>query len=785
MNLILRIAKEELRQLFFSPIAWFLLIAFIALCSFSYYSIIEVLSKWQDMLIENDSSFSGFHGGLSKAVFTESIYPRVFQHLYLFFPLLTMAIISKEKVAGTIRLLHSSPLKMRDVLLGKYLSLLVFALILVIIVGVFVVYGTFSISNVDGGYLVPSLLAMFLMSACYIAIGMYFSSLTVYPVISALATFLTLFVLGNISSLWQQYDFFREFTFFLSIAGRAEKMILGLITSYDLVYYLSICILFLLLTWLRMQRSIESKPWSITLLRHLIVIIPILVVGYLSMRPSMRYYVDVTTNKDNTIKTNSQQIISDLSKEKPLKATLFVNLLSRYYDRASPANRNEYVWGFWEKYVRFRPDMEFEYVYYYDVKDGDSTIFKNYKGKSLKEIALLQLEGRGNKSEFNRFISPDSIRKIGNFQEEYEMPFITLESAGKSAIIRTFPDQPFWPDEMHVSSALRRLQQEQSPKLLFTTGNLERNIYKRGEREYFRHTIDRLFRLSLINLAFDVDSINLDIQEIPDGIKILAIADPKTKLSSPKIAKIKKFADKGGHVALFGEPDKQMILNPLLDSLNTGVRLLPGRLIEVTYDEMPDHIIPLNIPSELVAIAPEPFPSIVEAIQKKTKIDSAGLYRKVIGATAMNFDQDNSEYTIRTLAQTQANRNTFLKQGIVVLDSLPPLFEPDRGDIKQPNFDVWLTLSKKVDDKTQRVSIHGDADVGSTLRANPIWDLLPMYSWMTDNLFPVFITKDKRDDIFLNLTATTAGIQKIAMLYILPALLLLFSIVFLIRRNRQ
>ncbi|MBL1411207.1 Gldg family protein [Sphingobacterium faecale] len=785
MKLILRIAKEELRQLFFSPIAWFLLIAFIPLCSFSYYMIVEALSTWQDTLLANDTSFTGFHAGLSKTIFTESLYPRVFQHLYLFFPLLTMSIISKEEGAGTIRLLQSSPLKMSEILLGKYLSLLTFTLILILIVGGFVICGTLSISNVDLGYLLPSLLAMFLMSACYIAIGMYFSSLTVYPVISALATFLTLFVLGNISSLWQQYDFFRELTFFLSISGRAEKMVLGLITSYDLIYYLSICILFLSLTWLRMQRSIESRPWSISLLKHIAIIFPILVIGYLSMRPALRYYIDTTANKDNTIKTTSQKILADFREEEPLKVTFYVNLLSPVYDRASPANRNEYVWSFWERYVRFKPDIQFDYIYYYDVKDGDNTLFNTYKNKTLEEIAELQMEGRGNKSGIRGFVTPDSIRSLGDYQEEYGMPFIKLEYGERSTIIRTFSDPDFWPDEMQVSSAFRRLQRQQPPKALFATGNLERNVYKKGEREYYGHTIDRTLRTSLINLAFDVDSINLDVQEIPEGTDMLIVADPKTRLSGAKIDKIKKFADQGGNISIFGEPDKQMILNPLLDTLNTGVSLLSGRLIEVTYDEMADHIWPFSIPETISSLAPDYFSSLIEKIGDEMKIDSAALYRKLVGATAITYDQHKSLYTIEPLSQTQAQRNTFLKQGRVVLDSVPPLFEPDRGDILQPNFDVWLKLIRETNGNVQRISIHGDADVGSTMRSRPMEDLLPIYSWMTDNLFPVVIREAKREDIFLKLTAATAGIQKTVMLYILPGLLLLFSIVFLIRRNRQ
>src|SRR5690606_20470500 len=100
------------------------------------------------------------------------------------------------------------------------------------------------------------------------------------------------------------------------------------------------------------------------------------------------------------------------------------------------------------------------------------------------------------------------------------------------------------------------------------------------------------------------------------------------------------------------------------------------------------------------------------------------------------------------------------------------------GDIKQPNFDVWLTLSKQIGSKTQKVSIHADADMGSSSRVKPYQDILPMYNWLSDNVLPVSITADKREDIFFNLTTKTISLQKVVMLYIVPGLLLLFSIVF-------
>ncbi len=59
---------------------------------------------------------------------------------------------------------------------------------------------------------------------------------------------------------------------------------------------------------------------------------------------------------------------------------------------------------------------------------------------------------------------------------------LQVKYKGKSTFLRTFIDGFFWPNETNVSAAFKRLQQDTMPKILFTSGNLERNIFKAGER---------------------------------------------------------------------------------------------------------------------------------------------------------------------------------------------------------------------------------------------------------------------------------------------------------------
>jgi ABC-2 type transport system permease protein len=86
--------------------------------------------------------------------------------------------------------LYSSPVRTREIVLGKYLAILIYNLLLVAIVAIFIVSGLINIRNPDHGMLLSSLLGFYLLISAFAAIGMFMSSLTTYQIVSAIATFL-------------------------------------------------------------------------------------------------------------------------------------------------------------------------------------------------------------------------------------------------------------------------------------------------------------------------------------------------------------------------------------------------------------------------------------------------------------------------------------------------------------------------------------------------------------------------------------------------------------------
>ncbi len=147
--------KTELRNLFYSPVAWFLTIAFLVQCAVFYCNPIAEAAKWQDLMMQNNPKFKSWGVSLTAALFLNSdgIFNSVLRNLFLFVPLLTMGLISREINNGTIKLLYSSPIRTRDIVLGKYIAIMLYNLVLVGVLGIFMVSAIFNVKDADTGLL--------------------------------------------------------------------------------------------------------------------------------------------------------------------------------------------------------------------------------------------------------------------------------------------------------------------------------------------------------------------------------------------------------------------------------------------------------------------------------------------------------------------------------------------------------------------------------------------------------------------------------------------------------
>jgi ABC-2 type transport system permease protein len=782
MRIIFKIAKNEVRNLCYSPVAWFLAIVFLVQCAVSYAPILAMGTMGQEIMLKNNPKFK-FSGSFTSGIFFggDGIFANALQNLYLFIPLLTMGILSREINNGTVKLLYSSPIRLRELVLGKYLALMIYNLALVGIMGIFMVSGALQIQFIDYPVLLSATLGFYLLACAYAAIGLFMSSLSTYQIISGIGTFVILFILSRIGGLWQKYDFVRDLTYFLSIAGRTAKMLAGLITTKDVIYFVIVIYMFLGFTLFRLKAERESKPLAVNVLRYLAVIVSGVLIGYVSSRPALTGYWDVTGGKTNTLHPRTQKILKELDDKYPLEVTLYANLLGDVLERGLPEARNPYLTTLWEPFLRFKPNIQFKYVYYYD-NDGSldgKRLYRAYPGKTEKQIAGIVAKLYG--VDVAAFMPPADIRKIIDPKLENGRLFLQMKYKGRKVNLRTFNDEFFWPDETQIDDALKRLIQKKGPKVYFLSGNLERSIHKTGERAYSGISIDKANRTSLINHAFDIDTLSLDSQEIPVDITALVIADPKTNLAHVTLTKIEEYINKGGNLLICGEPGKQIVLNPLLKQL--GLQFMKGTLVELSKNETPDKVMPYFTAIGASLAEEGPLLKWKDAIQRK---DAEADTLKILMPGAMGLSYvENGAFTITPLLTT-VSQKTWLKAGALVLDSVPPVFSQKEGDVKEPSFVPAIQLTRQISNKQQRIIVCGDADFTSNLRIYSNMFGNAFYSWLADGTYPQYLPRffEPKDNRF-KIGHSTAKILKVIYIWVLPGMLLLGGTLLLIRRKRK
>jgi len=186
--MILNIARKELKSLFASPMGWIIL-ALLMMAFGSYY------------LTGVNNYFEVMSGAIRPAervgvtIFVGQTVYSIASFIMLFaVPLLTMRLISEERRSQTLPFLFSAPISLTEIVLGKFLGLIVFLSILVFYI--FLMLTTLNIwADIDFGYLVANSIGLWLLVASFSALGIYFSSLTQQPIIAAILSFISLFAL--------------------------------------------------------------------------------------------------------------------------------------------------------------------------------------------------------------------------------------------------------------------------------------------------------------------------------------------------------------------------------------------------------------------------------------------------------------------------------------------------------------------------------------------------------------------------------------------------------------
>ena len=245
--MILTLARRELRSLFLSPLAWAILAIVQFILAYLFLSQLQEFLLIQPKLaaIENAP-------GVTELVIAP-LYGSAAFIMMLVTPLLTMRLISEERRNKSLALLLSAPVTMTEIVIGKYIGMLGFAAIMIIMMTLMPLSLYFA-GTLDGGLLTTIVFGISLLLAAFIAIGLYMSSLTSHPTIASMSTFGALFVLWIIDWAGGKADAAASGLLeYLSMLRHFEAFTKGIFNSSDFIYYLLFISLFLILSIRRLD----------------------------------------------------------------------------------------------------------------------------------------------------------------------------------------------------------------------------------------------------------------------------------------------------------------------------------------------------------------------------------------------------------------------------------------------------------------------------------------------------------------------------------------------------
>ena len=175
--------------------------------------------------------------------------------LLLLVPAVTMRSFADEFRTGTIEWLYTKPVTDIDIIVGKYLAtlaLIVFALLPTLIYVYTISTLSFPDVGLDQGAIIGSYFGLFFLAASFAAVGIFCSSLTANQVVGFLISLLACYLLYTGFEQISKLPAFAEgIDYYLSMIGiefHYNSISRGLIDSRDVVYFLSVIILFVSLT---------------------------------------------------------------------------------------------------------------------------------------------------------------------------------------------------------------------------------------------------------------------------------------------------------------------------------------------------------------------------------------------------------------------------------------------------------------------------------------------------------------------------------------------------------
>lgn len=310
MKKVFTIAKREFKGYFVSPVAYIVIGVFLVITGWFFFS---------TFFIYNQASL--------RKLF--DLFPFV---LALIIPAITMRLFAEEKSQGTIETLKTLPFSDFEIVAGKFLGAFFFSLVMLIPTLSYVIFVS-TIGDLDSGAVIGGYIGSILLIGGLVSIGIFASSITKNQVVSfIIATLISYFLVLLKTFLVVIPESLVAFFRVLSISYHFDNFAKGIVDSRDIVYFLSLIIIFFIAT-LEVIREKDVKKEKKILASsgaRILIYIVLLIVLNIAENASSSFRFDLTENHIYSLSEISKQSVRQLVEPMTVKVFFSKNLPAPY-----------------------------------------------------------------------------------------------------------------------------------------------------------------------------------------------------------------------------------------------------------------------------------------------------------------------------------------------------------------------------------------------------------------------------------------------------------------------
>jgi len=235
------IVKKEITAFFASTIGYLVIAVFIVLSG---------LFLW---VFKGD--YNIFDAGFADLSAFFELSPWIFLFLI---PAITMRAFSDEIKLGTLELMLTKPISLRELVLGKYIAAVLLVLI-ALLPSLLYIWAISQLGmqegNWDVGSTIGSYIGLFFLVLAYNAIGVFSSTVSSNQIVAFITAifmcFLFYFGFEAISEISQSLDFIQ----LLGMKAHFDSVARGVLDTRDIIYFLSVSLFFISLTIFKLKRT--------------------------------------------------------------------------------------------------------------------------------------------------------------------------------------------------------------------------------------------------------------------------------------------------------------------------------------------------------------------------------------------------------------------------------------------------------------------------------------------------------------------------------------------------